>query len=153
MFTQSLDLHDRIRQMFTEARSIGTQPSFGGPYVYGFTMRFTGSGDPVMEEFGNVSPYGVSGYMEPITDVIEKYDSVSVVVELPGVRKEEIDLRSSVESVFISVDTPLRKYSKSLKLSCRVKPESAVAKYNNGVLEVTLQRADDGQAGRKVRIQ
>lgn len=139
--------------MFEEAKAVAGRPGFGGPYVYGFTLRFGRDGSPLLEEFGNVSPYGVAGYMEPVTDVIEKFDSVSVIVELPGVEKEDIDLRSSVESVFISVDTPFRKYSKDVKLSCRVVPESAVAKYNNGVLEVTLKRVEEGPAGRQVSIE
>jgi len=147
------DLHERIRQMFSEAKSLtGTNPQ-GAPYVYGFTMRFGEDGQPVVSEFGNVSAHGVSGYMEPVSDVIEKYDSVVVVFELPGVPKKAIDLRASVESVFISVDTPFRKYSKDVKLSSRVVPESAKAKFNNGVLEISLKRVDEGPAGKKVSIQ
>ncbi|MBD3388517.1 MAG: hypothetical protein GF416_05545 [Candidatus Altiarchaeales archaeon] len=147
-----LGLHQRIKQMFEEARMLSSLPSYGGPFVYGFTMRFDQRGHPVVDEFGNTSPHGVCGFMEPITDVIEKYDSVSVVFELPGVRKEDIDLRASVESVYISVDTPLRKYGKDVKLSCRVRPESASANYNNGVLEVSLARVEEGPAGRRVKI-
>jgi HSP20 family protein len=147
------DFHSRIRQMFQEARTVYRRPDFGGPFVYGYTMRFAKDGQPVAEEFGNVSPYGIAGYMEPVTDVIERSESVSVVVELPGVKKEDIDLRTSVESVFLSVDTPFRKYMKDVRLSSRVRPETAVARYNNGVLEVTLMRAEDAQAGRKVKVQ
>jgi len=152
-YTPLPDMRSRIKRLFEEAKDSSHSPGFSGSYVYGFTMNFAGDGNPVFEEFGNVSPYGVHGYMEPITDVIEKYDSVSVIVELPGVAKEDIDLRSTVESVFIKVDTPFRKYTKDVKLSCRVRPESAVAKYNNGVLEVTLKRLEEGPAGRKVNIQ
>jgi len=146
------DMHARIRQMFNEARAISQQPVFNGPFVYGFTMRFTSDGRPVVEEFGNVSPYGINGFLEPVTDVVEKFDSVLVIVELPGVRREDIDLRASVESVYITVDTPVRKYIKDVRFSCRIHPESAAAKYNNGVLEVTLKRVDEGPAGRRVKV-
>jgi len=144
------ELHERLRRVMDEARQISTRP--GGPYVYGFTMRFKPDGSPVVEEFGNVSPYGVGGFVEPATDVIEKFDSVSVIVELPGVEKEDIDMRASVESVFIKVDKPFRRYIKDVRFSCRVLPESAVARYNNGVLELVLKRAEDGPVGRKVQI-
>jgi len=147
------DINERIRQMFEQARQITKKPVYTEPQVYGFTMGFSRDGQPVIEEFGNVSPYGTSGYMEPATDVIEKVDSVLVIAELPGVERKDIDLRASVESVMITVDKPLRKYVKDVKLSCRVKPDSAVAKYNNGVLEVTLKRADDANAGRRVQVQ
>jgi HSP20 family protein len=150
---QLVDMHARIRRMFDEAKAISKQPAYEGPFIYGFTLRFTSDGGPVIEEFGNVSPYGVSGILEPVTDVVEKVDSVSVIVELPGVKGGDIDLRAGVESVFISVDTPYRRYLKDVKLSCRVHPESAAAKYNNGVLEVTLKRAEEEPVGRRIRIQ
>ena len=146
------DLHERVRQMLEDAKSMSKKPLFEGPYVYGFVMRFTNDGRPVSEEFGNVSPFGIAGFIEPVTDVIERLDSVSIIVELPGISKEDIDLRTSVESLFLSVDTPFRKYVKDVKLSSRVRPESAVARYNNGVLEVTLKRTEDAQAGRRVQI-
>ena len=152
-YNPTSDVHSRIRQMMEEAKAASSVPALGGSYVYGLTLKFDREGRPLIEEFGNVSPYGVSGYMEPVTDVIEKFDSVSVIVELPGVGKEDIDLRASVESVFISVDTPFRRYNKDVRLSCRVVPESTIAKYNNGVLEVTLKRVEEGPAGRRVKIQ
>jgi HSP20 family protein len=91
--------------------------------------------------------------MEPVTDVIEKMDGVSIIVELPGITKDDVDVRASIESLSIKVDTPFRKYSKDIKFSCKVKPETAVARYNNGVLEITLERLDDGtHAGKRVQI-
>jgi HSP20 family protein len=146
------EIHSRIRQMFEEAKDVSQRPQYTGPFVYGFTMKFTGEGRAVAEEFGNVSPLGIIGFMEPVTDVIEKYDSVAVVIELPGVDKRDIDLRTTQDSVYVKVDTPFRKYVKDVKLSAKVRPETAAAKYNNGVLEIILRRADDAPAGRKVQI-
>jgi HSP20 family protein len=146
------DLHTRIKQVLKEAKSMGVSHSPGSPTVYGFTLAFTRDGKPVIEEFGNVSPHGVAGFTEPITDVIERFDSVSVIVELPGVSRDDIDLRASVESLFIKVDLPFRKYSKAVRFSCRVRPESASARYNNSVLEVTLKRVDDSAVGKKVKV-
>ncbi|MFH1055901.1 MAG: Hsp20/alpha crystallin family protein [Candidatus Altiarchaeota archaeon] len=150
---ESVDFQEKVRRMFEEAKIASQKPFSSEPLVYGLTLSFTKDGRPIFEEFGNVSPYGTSGFMEPVTDVIEKVDSVSVVAELPGVDKSDIDLRTSVESVLITVDRPLRKYIKDVRLSCRVKPETAVARYNNGVLEVVLKRADDNTAGRRVQVQ
>jgi HSP20 family protein len=146
------DVHERIRKLFDEAKKMPPLSASRSPAVYGFTMCFTNDGRPQVSEFGNVSPYGVSGYMEPITDVVEKYDSVSIVLELPGVRKEDIDLRTSADCVFIKVDTAFRKYLKDVRLSCKIRPESAQARYNNGVLEVSLKRADDAPQGHKIKI-
>jgi len=146
-------LHERVRQMLDEAKTLSNRPAFSGPFVYGFTMKFTGQGRPVVSEFGNVSPYGIVGFMEPVTDVIEKYDSVSVIVELPGVIRDDIDLRASVESLYIKVDMPFRKYSKDVRFSCRIRPDTTTAKYNNGVLEITIQRVDVTPPGKRISIQ
>jgi HSP20 family protein len=147
------DFRLRIRRMFDDARTNVKNPP-GGPFVWGFNMRFRPDGRPSVEEFGNVSSQGVLGYMEPATDVIERADSVSVVIELPGVAKEEIDLRASVESLYLSVNSSFRKYEKDVRFSCRVQPETTQARYNNGVLEVTLRRADESlPGGKKVRVQ
>ncbi len=147
------DFNERIRQMFEEARALTQLSSVNGPSVWGFNMKFTRDCQPIVKEFGNVSPYGISGFIEPPTDVIERLDSVSVIIELPGVGKDEIDLKASVEGLLVTVNTPFRKFSKDVRLSCRVRPESTSARYNNGVLEVTLKRAEDAAAaGRKVKI-
>lgn len=144
------EIPNTLRRKFSEVKKT---PSLEQPSVYGFSMGFSKEGQPVFQEFGNVSAYGVEGYVEPITDVIEKHEKVSILVELPGVRKEEVDLRVSSGSVYIKVDTEYRKYLKDVKLSCQIKPESTSANFNNGVLEINLQRAMDGSGGKKVKIQ
>jgi HSP20 family molecular chaperone IbpA len=41
-----------------------------------------------------------------------------------------------------SVDTPKRKYYKKLEMSVKVNPKTAKSKYINGVLEVTIKKAE-----------
>ena len=144
------DLHSRIRRLFNEARVKADSPANDSRSLYGFSMRFTADGIPVFDEFGNVSSFGDIGYKEPITDVIEKSGEVYVLVELPGVKKEEIDLLVTIESVYIKVESPLMKYRKDVKLIHKVRPESTQAKFNNGVLEVVLRRFDGGSQGDSV---
>ena len=143
-------ISSRLRRKFEQVKNA---PAVEQPSVYGFSLGFAKNGQPVFQEFGNVSAYGVQGYVEPITDVIEKHEQVSVIVELPGVAKDEVDLRVSSESVYIKVDTEYRKYLKDVKLSCQIKPESTKANFLNGVLEINLKRASDGSGGKKVKIQ
>ncbi|MFC2154449.1 archaeal heat shock protein Hsp20 [Candidatus Altiarchaeota archaeon] len=135
-------------------------PAEGDPYVYGFSMRVGPDGKPHIEEFGNVGgsidsqegePQAVGG-REPLTDLIEGDDEVTVIAELPGIEKEEIDLEIDEESVAIKVDTEQRKYNKELALPCPVNPESSKASYKNGVLEIKLKRQEPKPASEKTKI-
>jgi len=85
---------------------------------------------------------------EPLVDVIEKDGEVRVIAELPGVEKEDIDLRATETSLTISAESQHRKYYKELSLPTPVNPKSAKATYRNGVLEVSLPKAGRGRGER-----
>ena len=124
-----------------------------GPYVYGFTYKVGPEGQPVFEEFGNVPGMkgtGVAGMhekgiMEPITDLNEDMEKVYVTYELPGVSKEEIDLKVSRNNITLGVKEGARKkYYKSIDFDYNLKPESTSAKFVNGLLDVTIEREKAG---------
>ncbi len=129
-----------------------------GPFVYGFSMRMGPDGKPQFEEFGNVKP-AIKGEgteeREPLVDVLEHKEEVAVIAELPGVRKEDIKLKATEETLAIRVDTQERKYAKLVKLRVKVKPETAKANYKNGVLEVKLKRKEPEkeEKGKEVKIE
>jgi len=131
----------------------------GEPYVYGFSMRVGPDGKPHIEEFGNIpgkriGTEEVSMEREPLTDVIEGDKEISVIAELPGVEKKDINLSATEETLEIKVDTPERKYSKEVRLPAKVKAEITKASFKNGVLEVKLKRAKDKkEKGVKVKIE
>ncbi|MFH1126233.1 MAG: archaeal heat shock protein Hsp20 [Candidatus Altiarchaeota archaeon] len=146
-------IHDHMNKIIRDAfeNTGNIDPSKiepGKSYVYGFSVRTGPDGKPMMEEFGNIPgkahQKGVetSDEREPLTDVIEGKEDVKVIAELPGVEKKDIKLEAGEDSLSIDVDTKERKYSKDLKLPCKIKPETTKANYNNGVLEVTIQRAE-----------
>lgn len=135
-----------------------------GPYVYGFSMRLGPDGKPRIEEFGNTKPPKrlESGKdqeievaeREPLTDVIESDDSISITLEIPGVDKDEIELRVEEDSVRINVDTPQRKYFKEIPLKVRVDPKTSKATYKNGVLDIILKNLQTKEKkGKKVKIE
>ncbi len=91
-----------------------------------------------IQEFGNTvaqrdTPEEVG--REPLTDIIEDKDTVRIIVEMPGVEKEDIDLNVEDRSLEIQVDKEGRKFSKKLELPCAVDADSTKASYKNGVLE------------------
>jgi len=75
-------------------------------------------------------------------DVHETDDELRVVADLPGVGKEDIDLRCDGEVLTIGADAGDRSYDERVRLPARVDETSASASYNNGVLEVALERVD-----------
>lgn len=135
----------------------------GNPFVYGFTMRLGPDGKPRIEQFGNTPRAGIQAGKpevtlegrEPITDVIEHDDHVSVTCELPGVEKEDIQVFATEQELSIKVDTAQRKYHKVLQLPAKCKADTTDATFKNGVLDVTVQkerRSSPKEPGRRVNV-
>jgi HSP20 family protein len=78
---------------------------------------------------------------------------VKIVAEVPGVRKEDINLTMRDSKLVISVDTETRKYYKELEVSEDVDPEKAKATYNNGVLEVILPKKSATRPQRSIKVE
>jgi HSP20 family protein len=75
-------------------------------------------------------------------DVHETDGGVRVVADLPGVEKEDISLRCDGEVLTVSAATDRREFDDRIRLPGRVDEDSAAATFNNGVLEVTFDRAE-----------
>jgi HSP20 family protein len=124
-----------------------------GPFVYGYSMTIGPDGKPQVREFGNIEPsprnepfgtrrprLNVKEEREPLVDVISTNNEVKVVVELPGVEKNDIKVYGTDKVLTISVDVPQRKYYKEIDLPALVDPKTAKSVYKNGVLEITLAK-------------
>lgn len=129
------------------------------PYVYGFTYKVGPEGKPYFQEFGNLPkssreprPYMDRDFREPITDITEDEDKVFVTFELPGITKENIDLKVSGNNITINVKEGTRKYYKSIDFDYEVKPESAKAKFVNGMLDVSLDKVKRESSGKTINI-
>ena len=75
-------------------------------------------------------------------DVREYDDRVTVMADLPGVSKADIDLQCDGRTLSIAASTETRHYDERVPLPVAVDETSATARYNNGVLEVTFERAE-----------
>jgi HSP20 family protein len=126
-------------------RADGTTVREWGPFVYGYSVKVGPDGKPAIREFGNLKPsrFGprVREEREPLVDVIETDREAHVVVELPGVEKNDVKLHGTEEILTISVDAPQHKYYKEIALPAKVNVKEAKTDYKNGVLEVTLPKA------------
>jgi HSP20 family protein len=148
-FMALTDAEDRLpKELVRERRAEdGSVTREIGPIVYGYSMTISPDGKPVIREFGNLkrSPStewreAISDTREPLVDVVEGPKEVRVLAELPGARKQDIELTVEGMSLVISADTPARKYRKELELPYAVRLEGSKSTLNNGILEVTLPK-------------
>ena len=155
------EMIERMMEGFEDFEEEDLEKLSEKPYVYGFSVKIGPDGKPVIREFGNkpkIAEKGVkvSEEREPLVDIIEGKKDVKIVAELPGVSKEDIKLNCGEENLEIRVDTPERKYYKSVKLPCKVRPTTAKASYKNGVLEVVIERVkpkEEKEGGHPIKIE
>ncbi|HYR04160.1 MAG TPA: archaeal heat shock protein Hsp20 [Nitrososphaerales archaeon] len=130
-----------------------------GPIVYGYSMTVGPDGKPVIREFGNVKRGPNAGWKEalsearePLVDVVDGDKEVRVIAELPGAKKEDIELTAEGKSLTISAETPARKYRKVLELPSPVEPEGSKSSFNNGILEVTFLKRKGRSSGVRIKV-
>jgi len=139
-----------------------------GPFVYGYSMTIGPDGKPKIREFGNVKPsskpeeFGftrpsldVKEEREPLVDIIDTNGEIKVIVELPGVEKEDVKLHGTEDKLTISVEAPERKYFKEIEMPSKIEPKKAKTAYKNGVLEVTVPKieAKKKSSGEQIKIE
>src|SRR6185437_2555322 len=125
-----------------------------GPIVYGYSMTVGPDGKPNIREFGNVKPVHSKGRFsgididkpeitaerEPLADVNSTDNEVKVVLEMPGLSKQDIKINAFDETVEVIASNNQRKYHKTLELPKEADIETARSTYNNGILEVIFDK-------------
>ena len=119
-----------------------------GPIVYGYSVTIGPDGKPQVREFGNVRPpvAGAAGPQltaerEPLADVVTSDKEVKVLVEMPGVRKEDVKINAFDNSVEVSTtERANRKYQRRIELPADADTNTARSTYQNGILEIAFSR-------------
>jgi len=142
-----------------------------GPIVYGYSMTIGPDGKPHVREFGNVKSLNnnavkkigtqpdtvsqISAEREPLVDVNMTDKEVKVVVEMPGIRKEDIKIKAYDSQVEVtSSKDAQRKYHKNIELPELAEVETARSAYNNGILEITFDKKKVTKpAGKEIKIE
>jgi len=73
-------------------------------------------------------------------DIFEETDRLQVIVDLPGVSREDISVNVKANAVKIVALAGAREYHKHINLDVPVRSEPVIH-YNNGVLEILLGKA------------
>jgi HSP20 family protein len=96
----------------------------------------------------------------PVTDIYETEDSLTVVMEMPGVQKDNVDISAEdgVLRVYGRLDfsnyTGLQPvyteynighYARSFRLSSKIDQGKISAKMNDGVLHLTLPKTEEAK--------
>ena len=111
--------------------------------VYGFSVGSLG-GIPRVRPFGNIrrtekGPI-IDEVREPLIDVFDEGDAVSIVVELPGVEEKDIQTEVIGDTLKLTTATKGRTYAKEIDLPCAVEEGKLESFYKNGVLEIRLPK-------------
>jgi len=117
--------------------------------VYGINVK-TGLGDQgqtelKVEPFGNVHrgsadrPEG-KDIREPLVDIHEEDDHVLVLIELPGVAKENVKLRAADGRLELSAERGKTTYRKEVDLPENCSAEHMSWECSNGILQVRFDR-------------
>jgi HSP20 family protein len=129
-----------------ESTQSGEFEALGGKLkgVYGFSMRMGLGGTPVIEQFGNIQETEtgpvITGIREPLVDVMDEGDHLVVIVELPGIEEQNIQLKAEGDILGISASTRDRSYQKEVLLPWAVGPETLESSYRNGILEIRITK-------------
>jgi HSP20 family protein len=103
-----------------------------------------GNADFHLHQGGSASDAGADrGGHDAHIDVHETDEEVRVVADIPGVRKEDIDLRCDGDTLTLRANGEGREYEERVSLPTLVDEHSASATYNNGILEVTFDPAGE----------
>ena len=140
-----------------------------GPLVYGYSMTIGPDGKPHVREFGNVQAGKniaeqylgiqkpqITAERGPLSDITTTDKEVKVVLEMPGIKKEDIKINAYVEKVEIkTTDNAQRKYHKVLNLPKSADIETTRYTYNNGILEVTFdkKKEEPKPKGKEIKIE
>ncbi|MCS7121574.1 MAG: Hsp20/alpha crystallin family protein [Archaeoglobaceae archaeon] len=148
------DIFERMMKDFEEVMKRAEKGEIK-PIIRGFSIRIGPDGKPEIREFGTKGVREIMGIEErkPLVDVIETDDEVQVIAEMPGISKDDIELNATEKSLEIRAESESRKYHEVVELPAEVDPDSAKAKYNNGVLEVILKKKYSKKSGKKIQVE
>jgi len=124
------------------------------PFVAGFSFNMGPEGKPSMQIFGN-NPIRGDGSRSPINEQVvdEKNGMLRVILEMPGVQKEDIKVEATEESAVVTAEREDRRYRAELSLKAPIRPESGKAEYKNGMLEISFSLKDKANKGfRRVNV-
>ena len=130
-----------------------------GPHYYGYSMTIGSDGKPVIKEFGNVRNSEESyvntdsEYRDPQIDIIndENNGKIKIIAEMPGVKKENIEITENQGIVKIKAENGERKYNKDVSTGKKLNANKTTSKFTNGILELEIE-LEKSETEKKIKI-
>ena len=107
------------------------------------------------------------GPWNPVVDVAETEEAITLHVELPGMKQEEIDIeltgdtltiggerkrvREEQKDNFVRVERSYGRFQRSFTLATPIQSDKVSAAYHDGVLEITLPKSEETKP-RKIAV-
>ena len=156
------NLISQLGKLAEQAEKSGGQFSQSGEFdgdtkkpfkaVYGFTVKSgIGPKAPTIEPFGNVrrQPEGdaveVHEIREPMVDLFDEPSHVLIVMEVPGIRAEDVTLELQDDVLAFSAAGPEKKYRKEVLLPESFTAAQMTSTCHNGVLVIRLDKTTHGE--------
>jgi len=123
-----------------------------------------------VNSFFDLSPFRFFGGMNsPRVDVYQTENDIVVKAEIPGISKEDLNVYVDENSVRLSGQSKRDKeyndeniyrteryygsFSRTIPLPAEVKPEQAKAEYKDGILSITVPKAEPAKSrGKRIDI-
>ena len=141
-------------------------------------LRLWAPMDQIFQDFGNMSkfldlpninvPVLFKGG-EPKVDIIQEEKEIIVKADVPGVKKEDIQVTVTDDAITLKGETKTNTetkkenyfhserfygcFSRTLPLPAAVDPKKATAKFEDGVLTVTIPKTAETEKGTNVTIE
>ena len=112
---------------------------------------------------------GLGGLMMPQMDVRETENALRIAVEMPGVSPDEVEIQLDDDLLTIRGEKKLERrddrenmhfteraygtFQRILRLPFKVDPTQVQARFDNGVLTVTLPKPKGQEASRRISVQ
>ena len=134
--TNEVDINGTLNDLEKEkkiAGKYGVNIKLGGE-------RFGGQRD--IDKFKNNSSLDkiIPKVIEPITDVFEEEDKVIIVMEIPMVKEEDINLEINENILTINAVSNESRYYKNIKLKFNPIESNVKAKLNNSIYSIVINK-------------
>lgn len=77
---------------------------------------------------------------QPLLDVFEEEGYLTVLAELPGVDKKDVNIKVDEDTLTISASNKTKNYLKKVWLPTPIRKDTIKSTYKNNVLQVRLQK-------------
>jgi len=96
----------------------------------------------------------ISAEREPLADVNTSENEIKVIVEMPGIRKEEIKINATETMLEVKSTNSQRKYFKIIDLPPEADLDTAKSTYNNGIIEIVFKKKENVKPiGKEVKVE